>query len=524
VSLLLVLCVVGSVTAAFGRRAAARTQDRSAFEVASADIVASMSSALRRDTDFVATLRSTLVTRPGMKNAELAQWLSVAEATERYPGGTGFAYIARVPYSGLAAFEAQMLADPPPNANSARPAQLAPGGVRKHYCIIKLVGGVPVGASTIRLPLLLDICASIIPGILTQQPVVALNAAMKSGQFITQPIDLMHGVFAIAAPLYRRGIVPKTLAQRQAALLGWAAGTFDGAAILGGGGGVRDGMRVQISHQNPGAEPVVLAEAGRAVASGPVRSVPVSADGSWTVRVSGSAAKGGISAEAQFWIVLAVGLALSGLVFGFVLVLARGRDRALRLVARKTAELRYQATHDGLTGLANRTLILDRMEQALVRSRRLGTPIAVLFLDLDGFKDINDRFGHATGDELLRAVSGRLTGVLRENDTVGRLGGDEFVLLVEGQSLQDGPGAVAERIREVLAVSFLLGGAHEGVFVHASIGIAEGPRNTADELLRDADLALYEAKNAGKDRHVVFDLEMRAAVQHSVEAGDRSAR
>jgi diguanylate cyclase (GGDEF)-like protein len=223
-------------------------------------------------------------------------------------------------------------------------------------------------------------------------------------------------------------------------------------------------------------------------------------------------------AQTQFWRVLAAGLVVSGLVLGFVLVLAWGRGRALRLVVRKTGELRYKATHDGLTGLANRVLILDRVEQALVRSRRLGSSIAVLFVDLDCFKDINDRFGHATGDELLRAVGVRLTGVLREGDTVGRLGGDEFVVLVEGESLDVGPAVVAERIRDVLAVSFLLSGTgKQGVFVHASIGIAEGLRETPDELLRDADLALLEAKDAGKDRYVIFAPEMQVVLHQRVE-------
>jgi diguanylate cyclase (GGDEF)-like protein len=341
---------------------------------------------------------------------------------------------------------------------------------------------------------------------------------MDSGEFTAQVIDNFHGVFGIGAPVYRGGVVPKTVVDRRAALLGWVGGSFNGAAMLGSGGGVRNGMRVQVSHQNPGAEPVVLAAAGTAAPGSPAREVPVSADGAWTVQVSGSVTKVEVSAQAQFWMVLAAGLAVSGMVFGFVLALARGRGRALRLVASKTSELRYKAMHDGLTGLPNRVLILDRVEQALVRSRRLGTSIAVLFLDLDGFKDINDRFGHATGDELLRAVGIRLTGVLRASDTVGRLGGDEFVVLVDGESLDGGPGVVAERIREVLAVSFLLGGTgKQGVFVHASIGIAEGLRDTADELLRDADLALHEAKDAGKDCFVVFAPEMQAVVRRRVE-------
>jgi diguanylate cyclase (GGDEF)-like protein len=384
--------------------------------------------------------------------------------------------------------------------------------------MIQLGGGVPSEEPMLVTPLMLDICSTFIPGLSNQErPIVGLQAAMDSGEFSTQTVDSFHGVFAIAAPLYRGGVLPKSVAQRRSSILGWVAGTFNGPAILGGGGGVRDGMRVQISHQNPGFKQVVLAAAGSAAPGSPVREVPVSADGSWTVRVSGAATTVGTSAQEQFWIVLLSGLAVSGVLFGFVLVLARGRGNALRLVARKTSELRHKAMHDGLTGLANRVLILDLVEKALARSRRLGTSIAVLFLDLDGFKDVNDRFGHAAGDELLRAVSVRLAGVLRESDAVGRLGGDEFVILVEAESLDGGAGVVAERIREVMATSFLLDGTGEqGVLVHASIGIAEGLRDTAEDLLRDADLALYEAKDAGKDCYVVFAPEMQTVVRQRV--------
>jgi diguanylate cyclase (GGDEF)-like protein len=517
-SLLLILSVIGSVAAAFGWRSGVHTQDRRAFEASSADIVASMSSALRRDADFIATVRSTVEIRPGITNSEFAEWLDLSGTRKRYPDGFGYSYIARVPHSGLAAFKARSLADPFPRASIVAGNSVAPPGVRPYYCLIQLGGGEPNGAPDLRVPLLMDLCQTAIPGLMTQQASTGFKSAMDTGEFITQPVDSFRGVFAIAAPLYRGGAMPTTLAARRAALLGWAAGSFNGMAILGSGGGVRDGMRVEVSHQNPGSAPVVLAAAGTAAPGNPTRVVPVSADGSWTVQVSGSIARGGASAQAQFWIVLAAGLTLSGVVFGFVLVLARGRGRALRLVASKTSELRYKTMHDALTGLPNRTLILDRVEQALVRSRRLGTSIAVLFVDLDGFKDINDRFGHATGDELLRAVGVRLAGVLRESDTVGRLGGDEFVVLVEGELLDRGAGVVAERIREVLEVSFLLGGTGEqGVFVHASIGIAEGLRDTADELLRDADLALLEAKDAGKDRYVVFAPEMQAVVRQRVE-------
>ena len=182
--------------------------------------------------------------------------------------------------------------------------------------------------------------------------------------------------------------------------------------------------------------------------------------------------------------------------------------------ARLVDQIRYQALHDPLTGLPNRSLILDRTEQMLARARRSIDPVAALFIDLDGFKDVNDTLGHGSGDQLLRAVAERLSVTMRASDSIGRLGGDEFVVLVDGATMDSGPELVADRLLEVLRSPFELGGASGGpITLTASIGIAVGTRSTAAELLRDADIALYEAKAFGKNCFVVFQPEMHTAVQ-----------
>jgi diguanylate cyclase (GGDEF)-like protein len=182
--------------------------------------------------------------------------------------------------------------------------------------------------------------------------------------------------------------------------------------------------------------------------------------------------------------------------------------------SRLVDQIRYQAVHDNLTGLPNRALILDRIEQMLARARRKEEPVAVLFVDLDGFKDVNDTFGHGIGDQLLRAVAERLSVVMREGDSIGRLGGDEFIVLVDGTTTDLGPELVAERLLHILRSPFELEDATGGALtVTASIGIASGPRPSATELLRDADIALYRAKAAGKDRCIVFRPEMLEAAQ-----------
>jgi diguanylate cyclase (GGDEF)-like protein len=193
------------------------------------------------------------------------------------------------------------------------------------------------------------------------------------------------------------------------------------------------------------------------------------------------------------------------------------RKRAHEELSRRQEELAFLATHDPLTGLPNRTLILDRVEQMLVRSRRSQAPVAALFIDLDNFKSINDTLGHGAGDELLRAVCARLQVVVRDIDALGRLGGDEFVIVAEGMSLDAGPELIAERLLDALKQPFELKGAEHRLTVTASVGIATGDRGSAEELLRDADIAMYRAKWSGKNRYVVFETGMQDAIQSRME-------
>jgi diguanylate cyclase (GGDEF)-like protein len=194
------------------------------------------------------------------------------------------------------------------------------------------------------------------------------------------------------------------------------------------------------------------------------------------------------------------------------------RQSADEELEQRQRELAFLATHDALTGLPNRTLILDRVEQLMMRARREKTPLAALFIDLDNFKAINDSLGHAAGDELLQAVASRLTAIVRESDAVGRLGGDEFVVIASELSFAVGPELIAERLLEALDQPFKLAGRDPGwVRVTASIGIAVGDRECADELLRDADVAMYQAKWDGRHRYVLFEAGMQTAVQSRME-------
>jgi len=175
-----------------------------------------------------------------------------------------------------------------------------------------------------------------------------------------------------------------------------------------------------------------------------------------------------------------------------------------------------QALRDSLTRLPNRRLFQDRVGHALARGLRRPGHMAVLFIDLDGFKDINDSLGHAAGDQLLVDVAERLRASLRPADTPARLGGDEFAVLVEDINHTEEATGVAERLLTALTVPFVVRG--KEVTVGASIGIAfDTVGVSVDELLRNADVAMYTAKNGGRGRYELYEQEMGAAVMHRIE-------
>ncbi|MDQ3937762.1 MAG: EAL domain-containing protein [Chloroflexota bacterium] len=174
-------------------------------------------------------------------------------------------------------------------------------------------------------------------------------------------------------------------------------------------------------------------------------------------------------------------------------------------------ELRHQAFHDALTGLANRWLFVDRLEHAIARLGRAKSSLAVMFIDLDDFKTVNDTLGHETGDEVLRSAADRIRTCLRPADSAARFGGDEFVVLLEDTATQDAFG-VAERVLHALGAPHRVRGRE--LTVRASIGIVvvSNPRQTASEVLRNADVAMYSAKDDGKGRICLFRNTMQRAV------------
>lgn len=193
----------------------------------------------------------------------------------------------------------------------------------------------------------------------------------------------------------------------------------------------------------------------------------------------------------------------------------------LDVTARRAAEhrLAHLALHDELTGLPNRLLLMDRLDQALAESRRTGRGVAVVFFDLDLFKRVNDTLGHAAGDELLVAVAGRLADAARESDTVARLGGDEFVACCPGVDGEEEGRALAERLLRLAGRPVHVQGHEVRVGLSAGVTVS-GPTSSASELLRESDDALYAAKHAGRGRVESYSDRVAAHVQRHVEVGE----
>jgi diguanylate cyclase (GGDEF)-like protein len=198
----------------------------------------------------------------------------------------------------------------------------------------------------------------------------------------------------------------------------------------------------------------------------------------------------------------------------------------LRMLKRALQRAAHLATHDPLTGLPNRTLFRDRLDQALSQANRQGEMVAALYLDLDQFKEVNDTLGHAAGDLLLKSVAQRMRGALRKTDTLARLGGDEFGIVQVGPHQPQHAESLARRLIEVMSEPFELSDHHAAVGVSIGIALRSGAlASDAEQLLQEADVALYRAKAEGRGVHRFFEAEMNARLRarKALEADMRAA-
>lgn len=315
--------------------------------------------------------------------------------------------------------------------------------------------------------------------------------------------------FIMYLPIYAQGQARDTIEQRRAQLMGWVYASFhmnDFMASLYGS--QAPGLTLAVYDGAETAEASLLYRTGdpaTPVAGSPRRAAlsaneyMVVAGHNWTLSLSTQEAF-----EARYGRGIATMTALAGMVLSVLLAalawqMINGREQALRVAASMTEELRHMAQHDPLTGLPNRALFSDRLNQELARAKRQKGRFAMVFLDLDHFKPINDTFGHDVGDQVLTQVAGQLQGCVRAADTVGRIGGDEFVVLMAQLSASDSVLALADKLHQTLHQPFVVEG--HTLSISCCIGVAVYPEDGTDALTltKNADDAMYRAKAAGRN-------------------------
>jgi diguanylate cyclase (GGDEF)-like protein len=493
---------LGSIGSAFGAHAIAHTDaqsSRQAFATSAKDISLRLEKSLQHEQDLSFSASAFVVGNQNASQAEFRNWASALHAFARYPELLAIAVLVMVPASQLATFTAREIEDPPGPLAPNGGISISPSGIRPYYCLESVS---EVRAGSTDAPAGIDYCKTALGPQLLSSRDSGKDAYLPYGS--GKNVDL-----AVGTPIYLGGIVPSTVAGRQAAFIGWTGTQIRPSVLLSSA--LEDHRGTAVVFRFVGPSSSVAFEAGAAPKG--AQSMSIGLASGWTVQVSAAVSGNGIFVNQNSFFVLLAGLTLSLLLALLFFVLGTSRSRAVVLVNSRTDQLNHLAFHDSLTGLPNRALILDRLGQMMARARREGNSVAAIFLDIDEFKEVNDTLGHSAGDELLVGVSARLAKALRQGDSVGRLGGDEFVVLVDEDSLAARASVVADRILSVLRAPFEIAASTSPLTITASIGIATGTRAKAEDLLRDADIALYRAKVEGKDRAAVFSSPMQDAVE-----------
>ena len=328
--------------------------------------------------------------------------------------------------------------------------------------------------------------------------------------------------FVMFLPVYKKGRPHNTVALRRANIIGWVHAPFRMNDLMSSLYGERmpaSDLKIYDGVEMSARDLMYDSAGNRSQSKNPrieaVEYIEV-AGKTWTLAISASPEQGAPIGKDGSRLIAVAGVSLSILLTLLTWILATERARALALATEMTrglreseARFRHQAQHDTLTNLPNLGLFHDRLQQALAQARRNKMRLALMFLDLDQFKPVNDTLGHQVGDLLLKAVSSRLQNGVRETDTVARIGGDEFVILLP--VIEDDAHAMvmAEKIRHLLSQPFHLAGDHT-LSISSSIGVAIYPEYGSDEmqLLKNADGAMYHAKQGGRNRVQLFQTEM----------------
>jgi len=507
-----VFCIAaGAVGSLLGAHAVARTDDakaRQAFHlsVTSTGIAATVRVAIQHEEDLVVGASAFFAANPAATPAEFSAWTRWTHALGRYPEleKLGFVALVRAPEPAASLLATTGHALKPLTTRSA-PAER---------------GGVP--AVPARKPL--DRCSPVAElsrssgnGSTVARGHCALTSELRSSRdsglsaYTSVSVERTRAL-GIVTPVYGGGVPPSTVAGRRAAFVGWLHEVLvPGVVLQQALRGHPDGA-VRLRYRTGSANVTFTSGTRQAGA----QSMATNLHNGWALRSFGPAAGAGVLADGHALALLIAGCLLSSLLGLLVFVLGSGRARVVVAPtpvpdARKVP---HEDLYNPLTGLPNRALMLDRAQRMLARAgRQSGLLIGALYIDIDWFKDVSERIGQAAGDQLLTIVVERLEGVVRAQDSVGSLGGDEFVVLVESAARGARLESLARRVIEALHKPVDLDDFGPSFCVTASIGVAFGRYETADDLLRDARLAMYAAKTAGKDRYTLFNANMRSVTE-----------
>lgn len=502
------LIVLGALGSFIGARAIANAQNERGqrdFLASAQAISATLRITIQREQDLIESTESFYIGDPNATEAQFLHWSNSVQVLRRYQDVNELGIIRYVSLAELPAYARAA------SIRQGSPFHITPSGVRPFYCLATL-GLQRNGVSTINSDV--DLCDSVEGTVLVRARNTGVSAVLPY---------LYNGqqVIGLETPVYRTSTSPTTLAGRKADFLYVVAlllvpHTLLTTALVG-----HPDTAVALHYGS--ATSSLVYRSGHPATGASVATVNL--DDGWTLVAAGNGGGHGLLASGWALLLLVAGIAFTLMLSALIFLLGSGRARSMLLVRDRTSELEFQALHDSLTGLPNRALILDRVDQLLERNRRTDTFGAVLFVDLDDFKDVNDSLGHEAGDHLLVLVAWRMKSALRGADTIGRMGGDEFVVLIDGGPEGVGPDVVAQRLLDVMRQPFILKGSPIPIYVNTSIGIAVGDRKNPGELLRDADVALYEAKASGKNKYVFFNSTMASATERriSLEFDLRSA-
>jgi diguanylate cyclase (GGDEF)-like protein len=515
----LLIVVAGTVASLLGAHAIANSdtnEGHSNFQQSSTAVASALKLAIQREEELAVSASTFYANNPKASRSEFAKWVKWARTLHRFPEIDNLGLLTLVRKPQLAAFQAQLsghmlkhatvTATTGTAASSAATAtattpidgiKVVPTTNHHYYCLTsaELIRSAALGA-----PAGLDYCA--------RTPALLYARDEGRSRYVQVSLDGVPAL-SIETPVYRGNATPVSVFGRTAASVGWLREVLIPGVVLAQALKGHPDVAASISYTAPGAN--VAFTSGTAQSG--AQSATTSLHNGWTVTSYAANSGASVLSDGDALMLLIGGIALS--LLAGVLVFVLGSPHTPTAVApAEDPEVPHDDLHDALTGLPNRPLMMDRAECMLARAgRQSGLLVGALFIDIDWFKDVNERLGRDAGDQLLKNVAERLDAVVRAGDTVGRLGDDEFVILVESAARGARLDALARRVIEALHKPFELADFGPNFFMTASIGLAFGRYANPDDLLRDAQLALHAAKAAGKDRYTLFNANMRSVIE-----------